>query len=79
VAVDMDETDETSESPSFDVWKNNVVAIVSDLFFLGNGGRTLPGISCRSCLCKRLKSPYRLPTKCSSSPFLLIRRMNSYT
>lgn len=48
------------------------------LFFLGSGGRIFPGSSVRSALCSRLKSPYLLPTKYSSSPFRLTLRINSY-
>lgn len=48
------------------------------LFFLGIGGRTLPGNSVRNLLCSRPKSPYLRPMKYGSSPFRFTRSMNSY-
>lgn len=60
--VEIDEIDEVSESAPSVIRDSKPDAGVSDLFFLGNGGRTLPGSSVLSCLCNLAKSPYRLPT-----------------
>lgn len=62
--VDWDETDDASDSSlaSGNLGERRPPAAVSDLFFLGRGGRTFPGSSVRKRLCRRAKSPYRLLT-----------------
>src|SRR5271156_1622802 len=57
--VEMEETEDASSSPPLGTESKDV--IVDDLFFRGNGGKTLPGISVRSLLCSLANSPYRLP------------------
>lgn len=75
--VDTDDTDESSSSSFPLTLLMRFDAVELCLFFLGIGGNTLPGNSVRRFLRSLLKSPYRLPTKYSSSPFLLTLRMNS--
>lgn len=55
--VENDDTEDASESlpPVIELIRFDAVELV--LFFLGSGGRTLPGNSVRSLLCRRLKSP----------------------
>lgn len=78
MCVETDEMDDVSEL--FPLWLPMILgAVECDLFLWGSGGRTLPGNSVRNLLCKRAKSPYRRPTKCSCAFFLLTRRRNSFT
>ena len=77
--VETDDIDEASESSPPLTALNKFEAVELCLFFFGIGGRTLPGNSVRNLLWSLLKSPYRLPTKNSSSPFLFTRKMNSYS
>ena len=57
--VETEETEDASSSPPLGTESKD--DIVVDLFFRGNGGKTLPGISVRSLLCSLANSPYRLP------------------
>jgi len=55
--VEVEERDDASDSsaPSA-VRENKPDTVVLVLFFFGSGGRTFPGSSFRSCLCRSAKS-----------------------
>lgn len=50
LCVEEDETESSSELSSLPPPPNRPDVVEDDLFFLGTGERTLPGISSRSCL-----------------------------
>lgn len=75
--VEAEDIDEASESLPPVMLPIRVDAVELDLFFFGSGGSTFPGSSVRSLLYRRLKSPYRRPTKRSGSPLRLTRSRNS--
>ena len=76
--VDVEETEDASESLPPPLIADIIpLAVEFDLFFFGTGGSILPESSSRNRRCSLVKSPYLRATKCSSSPFLLIRSKNS--